>query len=296
MKYIQHQQQLLKSQNCIKASPSMIVLHKLFLTRSETIATLNQSLDFSNLEWIELFMCPKLLPSPAMFDQYGYKIKKFIVTGSKTLDDSFLIHLSKRCPNLEVLDIRACELVTDSGIYSIGKYCKKLKVINFGRKLKGHLITDNSLSILIKNNPNLNTIGLAGCCVTDKVIWDIAIHCNSSIERLSLNNCQFITNQSIPLILHSNYLPNLSVLELRFVENLTNFLPIIEFKRRQEFRGISILIEVCEILCAKMKSQEIEMDRAISKRIFKDILEYVNDNDDEDLSHINLINERRRAN
>jgi antagonist of mitotic exit network protein 1 len=94
--------------------------------------------------------------------------------------------------------------------------------------------------------------------------------------------------------LHSNYLPNLSVLELRFVDQLTNFLPIIEFKRRQEFKGISILIEVCEELCNKMKMQEVEMDRSISKRIFQDILDYVNDTNDDDASHASLVNQRRR--
>ncbi|CAH2352413.1 antagonist of mitotic exit network protein 1 [[Candida] railenensis] len=297
MKYLQskikeQESSLLKP--VTKMSPSMIVLHKLFSVKSEAVELLNKQLDYSNLEWIEFFMCPKLLPSPFMFESNGHKIKKFVVTGSKVLDDNFMIHLSKKCRNLEVLDIRACELVSDSGIYSIGKYCRNLKVINFGRKKRGHLITDNSLSNLVKNNPKLNTIGLAGCHVSDKVIWDIAIHCNQAVERLSLNNCALITNQSIPLILHSNYLPNLSVLELRFVEQLTNFKPIIEFKRRQQFKGISILIEVCEDLCAKMRQQEIDMDKVLSKRIFKDILEYVNDsNNDDDVSHVHFINERR---
>ncbi len=275
------------------ANPSLIVLHKLFRARPNSIELLESRFNYHNLEWVEFFMCPKLLPSLAMFDS-GLKMRKFIVTGSKVLDDLFLSEVSRKCPNLEVFDIRACEMVSDAGIYSVGKHCRNLRSINLGRKKRGHLITDCSLSHLVRNNPNLNTIGLAGCDVTDKVIWDIAIHCNLAVERLSLNNCRQLTNQSIPIILHSNYLPNLSVLELRFVDQLTNFLPIIEFKRRQEFKGISILIEVCEELCNKMKMQEVEMDRSISKRIFQDILDYVNDTNDDDASHASLVNQRRR--
>lgn len=280
--------------NGTHANPSLVVFHKLFKARPNSIELLDNRLNYQNLEWVEFFMCPKLLPSLAMFDS-GLKMRKFVVTGSKVLDDLFLINVSRKCPNLEVFDIRACELVTDAGVYSVGKHCRNLRSINLGRKKRGHLITDCSVSHLVRNNPNLNTIGLAGCDVTDKVIWDIAIHCNLAVERLSLNNCRQLTNQSIPIILHSNYLPNLSVLELRFVHQLTNFRPIIEFKRRQEFKGISILIEVCVELCNKMKMQEIEMDRSISKRIFRDILDYVNDTNDDDASHMSLINQRGRV-
>ncbi|CAK7915347.1 antagonist of mitotic exit network protein 1 [[Candida] anglica] len=273
-----------------RPNPSMVVFHKLYSTKSAALDVVNKHIGYKNLEWVEFYMCPKLLPSLSMFEN-GFNIKKFVVTGSKVMDDSLLIHVSKKCRHLEVLDVRACELISDSGVYSIGKYCKRLTSVNFGRKKKGHLITDNSLSLLVRNNPNLNTIGLAGCNITDKVLWEIAIVCNRSVERLSLNNCTQITNQSIPLILHSNYFPNLSVLELRFVDQLTNFMPIIEFKRRQELRGITTLIEVCEVLCTKMQEQEREMDRAISKRIFRDILDWVNDTDD-DVSHHSLISAR----
>lgn len=276
----------------IKFKPSLIVLHKLFQTKQNTIDFIKDHIDFSNLEWLEFYMCPKLLPTPE-FLEYGTRIKKIVITGSKILDDEFLGMISKKCPNLEVLDLRACELISDSGIYQIAKNCKKLTNINLGRKNKGHLITDSSICLLIRNNPQLNTVGLAGCHISDKSLWDLAVHTSNHLQRLSVNNCPNITNQSIPLILHSNYFTNISVLELRFAYQITNFRPIIEFKRRQEFKGISILIEVCEHLCLLMRKQELEMDKVISQRIFKDILDWANDKDDGDLPYQNFLDSRR---
>lgn len=275
-----------------KAKPSLFVFHKLFHAKQDIIELIKNHMDFSNLQWLEFYMCPKLLPTPE-FLMCGNKIKKIVITGSKVIDDGFLSMVAKKCPNLEVLDIRACELISDSGIYQIAKLCTKLTTVNFGRKNKGNLITDSSLCILIRNNPRLNTVGLAGCHITDKTLWDLAIRCSDHLQRLSLNNCPYITNQSIPLILHSNLFKNVSVLELRFANQITNFKPIIEFKRRQEFRGISILIEVCESLCLMMREQELEMDKVISQRIFDDISYWANDNNDGDVPYQLFVNARR---
>lgn len=121
----------------------------------------------------------------------------------------------------------------------------------------------------------MNTVGLAGCHITDKTLWELTNHCNYSLERLSLNNCPLITNQSIPLILHAKYLPQLNVLEIRFT-NIDNLTPIIEFKRRQEFLGVAVLIELCERLSLRMRQQELELDKVISQRIFDDIQLWAN--------------------
>lgn len=275
-----------------QAAPSLFVLHKLFSMKQASVDLIVQHMDMSKLEWIEFHMCPKAIPTPEFFVN-GEKIKKIVITGSKKFDDSALSEIAARCPNLETVDVRACEQITDSGIYELGRRCSNLRSVNFGRKNRGNLVTDASVSELIKNNPKLDTVGLAGCHITDKAIWDLAVHCSASLQRLSLNNCPLITNQSIPLILHSNYLSNVSVLELRYASKITNFKPIIEFKRRQEFKGISMLIEVCEDLCLKMRSQEVQMDKVISQRIFSDILDFANAQTDEDISYLHFLQSRR---
>lgn len=270
--------------------PNEISLHKLFNLKASHLESTFSNFDFINLRSIEIFMCPKFLP-PEQFYQYGNKIKKLVICGSKLLDDNYLMMISQKCPNLEILDIRGCELVTDSGIYHLGQNCRKLTVVNLGRKTRGNLITDAGIHKLIVNNCNLNTVGLAGCHITDKTIWDLTINNSHSLQRLSINNCPYITNQSIPLILHADYLPSLNVLEIRFT-SINNLRPIIEFKRRQEFRGISVLIELCESLCLIMRQQELEMDKAISQRIFNDIQDWANDNNDGDSCYLTLLNSR----
>lgn len=274
----------------IEFRPSIFKLYKMFHVNNSHLQSTMEKMLFHQLTEIEIFMCPKFLPPPEMFE-FGSKLKKLLICGSKLVNDEFLIMVSEKCPNLEILDIRGCENVTDTGIYHIGQNCHNLKCINFGRKSRGHLITDVSITKLIENNTNLNTIGLAGCHITDKVIWDLTSYCNYSIERLSINNCPLITNQSIPLILHANYFPYLNVLEIRFT-NINNLKPIIEFKRRQEFSGNYILIELCEQLSYKMRQQELEMDRIISQRIFDDIQDWANNSDDGDSCYRSLLSLR----
>lgn len=269
-----------KSSTILK--PKIVVMHKLFTAKQKAWEQLESHIDYSNVELLELYMCPKFYPNLAQKGTQLKKLKKLVITGSRVVDDRFLIKVSEMCPNLQVLDLRACELVSDYGIYCIGQKCTNLREVNFGRKNRGSLITDLSCSVLIRNNKQLKTVGLAGCHITDKSIWDLALHCNTTLERLSLNSCPLITNQLIPLILHSDYFEKMTVLELRFVSTVTNWKPVIEFKRRQEFRGISMLIEVCDDLKKQMKKQELEMDRLLSKRIFRDILLWMNEMDDGD--------------
>lgn len=264
--------------------PELLIFHKLFTTRQAVLDTLAvSSLCLDNLRWLQFYMCPKLYPS---VDFLTPSLTKLIITGSKVVDDTFLSTVLAKCPGLQVLDIRACELVTDSGVYQIGKNCTRLTTINLGRKNKGNLITDHSLSKLILNNRQLSTVGLAGCHITDKTIWDLAIHTLAHLQRLSLNNCPFITNHLIPLILsrRNNFFFNhLLVLELRFNNQLTDLIPIIQFKRRQNSKGTPLLVEVCEPLMMRLRQLELEMDKMISKRIFKDILDWVNEEDGDEL-------------
>lgn len=263
--------------------PEVVVFHKLFSTRQSVLMELFQAAamntNFDHVHWLEFYMCPKLYP-PVELVRLG--LQRLVVTGSKVVDDKFLAVVSQRCPGLKVLDIRACELVTDLGVYQIAKHCRKLTSVNLGRKAKGNLITDNSVSRLVQNNRQLITVGLAGCHISDKTIWDLAINCLGTLERLLLNACPLLTNHLVPLILSRRnhyFFRQLSVLELRFNEQITDLVPIIEFKRRQEYRGMSILVEVCELLADRIRALEMEMDRLILQRMFRDILDWVNEAD-----------------
>lgn len=272
--------------------PKMLVLNQLFHLRQSQLDSIVDTMDYSSLEWLEFFMCPKICPSPGFL---GPSLKTLIVTGSRAIDDNFLVQVAQKCPNLEVLDVRACDNITDYGVHAIGTSCTKLTLINLGRKKKGHLITDQSVSALACNNRQLQTAGLAGCYITDHTIWQLALKCGARLQRLSLNNCPYVTDQSIPLAMQHNLFQVLNVLELRFVTNITNFKPIITYKRRQAARGIYVLVETCEELLLRMRQQEARMNNIISQQVVRDIVEWVNEKDEDDASYARFLSERGLA-
>src|SRR5947207_6971810 len=103
----------------------------------------------------------------------------------------------------------------------------------------------------------VDTLGLAGCAVSDRGIWSVGAYRGPKIERLSLNNCLNLSNASIPLILPST--PNLQVLELRGCVKITLVRPLIEFRRK--WSGREILIEGCEIFEERMRRGGEELEK-----------------------------------
>ncbi|CAX43455.1 negative regulator of exit from mitosis, putative [Candida dubliniensis CD36] len=325
----QQQQQQQNSNQCL-IQPKTFILHKLFQTKQIVFDQLIEFINFNQLSWFELYMCPKICLNKSnnnifkkIFQSCTNNLTKLIITGSKTIDDEFLMKFCQyKCgENLQILDLRACELITDFGIYQLSLNCRNLTFINLGRKANntggsggsgsgsGRFITDNSIIKLINNNRKLMTIGLAGCHITDKVVWEIANKL-PKISRLSLNNCPKLTNSGINQIftlINSNSNSNsnsysintnnsnnnnnnnncffkyLSVLELRFNYQLIDLSSIIQFKRRQKFQfNIILLLELCESLMLKYRQQEFELDKLISLKIFQDISHWVNDYNDND--------------
>lgn len=269
--------------------PTSLVLNKLFCAKQFALDKIANVIDYSRLEWLEIYMCPKLLPPTQLLHN---SLRSLIITGSKIMDDSLLIEVSTKCPNLQVVDLRACEGITDYGVHALATSCTQLVSVNLGRKKRGHLITDHSISTLVCNNRKLQTVGLAGCYITDKSLWELAMNCGGSVERLSLNNCPYITNQLLPVILHHDLMPKLSVLEIRFVTKITNFDPIVTFRRKQNSKGICMLVEMCEDLLVRLRECEMRMDNQISESIFEDISEWANAKDEEDQPYQQLLSAR----
>lgn len=269
--------------------PTSLVLNKLFCAKQFALDKIADVIDYSRLEWLEIYMCPKLLPPTQLLHN---SLRSLVITGSKILDDSLLIEVSTKCPNLQVVDLRACEGITDYGVHALATSCVQLVSVNLGRKKRGHLITDHSISTLVCNNRKLQTVGLAGCYITDKSLWELAMNCGGSVERLSLNNCPYISNQLLPVILHHDLMPKLSVLEIRFATKITNFDPIVTFRRKQNSKGICMLVEMCEDLLVRLRECEMRMDNQISESIFEDISEWANAKDEEDQSYQQLLSAR----
>ncbi|CAN6636397.1 antagonist of mitotic exit network protein 1 [Trichomonascus vanleenenianus] len=251
----------------------LLVLHKVTATQRQV-----ELLDKfgGNLSWIEFYTCANIVPTRALLS--GNKLTKIVLPGCTKVNDRTVALIAECCRSLEHLDLRACEQVSDKGIRCIAKYCPKLKLLNVGRTRRGALVTSKSIKHIVRRT-NIETLGLAGCHIDDRTIWDLARYRGPYIERLSLNNCYLLTNNSIPRIL--GYTPHLSVLELRGCTQITDMRPIVLFKRYRERMGRPPLIEGCEIFELRMKEAEWLLEMEISRRMFRDCLEWIYGPDDD---------------
>lgn len=261
-----------------RIKPISFMLNRLYHAKQTSLESISRYLDLSRLETINFFLCPKLAPPLAFFTS---SLISITVAGSKVVDDSLIIDLAQRCHKLTSLDLRACDFVTDAGIYAIATNCAKLSRINLGRKKRGHLITDNSIATLVRNNPQLETVGLAGCAISDVSIWELAASCGSNLKRLSVNGCHLLSDESISQILSHNLVPKLSVLEIRDVARITDFALIVNFKRHQALKGILVWIETNDFAASQIKECERIIDLRIPKLIHQDISEWINGKDED---------------
>lgn len=280
-------EKFVSSEKCSLARmrPKSFMLNRLYHAKQSSLESISRYLDSSRLETINFFLCPKLAPPLAFFTS---SLISITVAGSRVVDDTLIIDLAQRCNNLQELDLRACDFVTDSGIYAIATNCSNLSRINLGRKKRGHLITDNSVATLVRNNPQLETVGLAGCAISDVSIWELAVSCGSNLKRLSVNGCQLLSDDSISQILSHDLVPKLSVLEIRDVPRITDFALIVNFKRHQALKGILVWIETSDFAASQIKECERVIDLRISKLIHQDISEWINGKD-EDLLYSDFL-------
>lgn len=251
--------------------PRLLVLHKLTETTQDQVDNIAQDVG-GNLEWLEFYTCPNLYPSRELMR--GGTLKKVVVPGCTAVNDSVVGAIARACPLLEQLDLRACEEVSDKSIRVVAHYCRNLAMLNVGRTHCGHRITNRGIRSIARHT-KITTLGVAGCHINDTTIWELAIHRGRYLERLSLNNCFLLTNNSVPRILGYTT-KNLSVLELRGCPLISNMMPLVIFKRYKQARqGFAPLIEGCELFESRMREAEYTLEMEISKQIFKDTLEWI---------------------
>ncbi|KAH3673690.1 hypothetical protein WICMUC_003506 [Wickerhamomyces mucosus] len=272
-----------------KSNTKLFIMHKITKARQQDLEFVSKKIS-GQLEWIELYACPMILPTLSMFS--GSNLKKLVLPGSKVVNDEFLINASRLCPRLERLDLRQCLQVSDRSIYHISKNCPNITSINLGRHKNSNLITDKSLYYISQNLSKIETLGLAGCAISDRGLWQIALRNSYTIQRLSLNNCVLLTNASISRIFKNGYFSNISVLEIRYINGLTDMLPLVKFKRLKYSKGKNVMIEGCELIEARMREEEWRFDMINSSTILNEISKWTNDLNDGDTnfaeSSINL--------
>lgn len=90
-----------------------------------------------------------------IFQLEGQHIKEINLNGCQKISDRSLIHISKKCPNLEILEIYWIPNITDKGIIPIIENCLKLTYLN----LSGCKHVSNKAFMLIPDKlKNLQSI------------------------------------------------------------------------------------------------------------------------------------------
>lgn len=264
--------------------PRSMTLYKLNRFNTEDLSigfgsndTTQDNIHFNNLQSLQFYICPNLLPMDSWFKEFK-NLKKLSLPGNKRIDDKFMIEISLHLENLEHLDLRACYNITDVGVVSIASRCKKLKLINLGRHKNGQAITDVSLVALSKYT-DVETVGVAGCHITDSGLWEFTKNNGDNVKRLSLNNCKGLTNMSIPYLVSYNYLPKLVVLEIRDIDHLTNVKPLIKYKLWKKAQNSPLLIESCSRITKLLSFEEEKMKKKRALASLREMQQWINEDD-----------------
>ncbi|KOH00474.1 Amn1p [Saccharomyces eubayanus] len=258
--------------------PSHFVLHKLHQITQPDIEKLSSRMECQNLKWLEFYVCPRITPPLAWFDNLQ-KLEKLIIPGNKHIDDNFLLRLSQNLPNLKHLDLRACDNVSDSGVVCIAFNCPKLKNFNIGRHRQGNLITSVSLVALGKYT-QVETVGFAGCDIDDAGIWEFARLNGENVKRLSLNSCHLLSDYSLPILFALNSFPNLAVLEIRNLDKITDVRHFVKYNLWKKSMSAPILIEACERITKLIDEEENRIKRINSFIALKDMTAWANADDE----------------
>lgn len=274
--FIKYSASILEKSNKI-AHPSVFVLHKFHSLKQNELDQLSILLAGDKIKWLEFYICPNVIPPLPWISKFK-SLERLILPGNKVLDDDFLLEISPHISNLKKLDLRACDNITDSGIFAIAIKCPKLQICNLGRHRNGGNITGVSVLALAKHT-QIETLGIAGCKVNDACLWELAQLRGSSIRRLSLNNCDLLTNHSIPILFAFNYFPNLAVLEIRNIQQITDVRHLVHFKLCKRAQNIPVLIEGCERITKLLSEEEARVNAVNSLIAFQDMSHWVNANE-----------------
>ncbi|KAF8929634.1 Dynein regulatory complex subunit 6 [Dissophora ornata] len=106
--------------------------------------------------------------------------------------DTAVALIVDRCQYLETINLSYCRQLTDLGLFSVAKFCRRnLRVLNLTGNLK---MTNASLLAVAKHCPQIQKLYLAECNqITDSAVEWIARSCSStSLKELELHRCDRI--------------------------------------------------------------------------------------------------------
>ncbi|KAF9941429.1 hypothetical protein BGZ67_005011 [Mortierella alpina] len=158
-----------------------IVLHKLKLIEDSDIMSLTSW--FHNLQIIEFYICEKLTDKIILsVAENCPQLQQLLVPGCSKITDVGISQIALHCPRMRHLDLRACSNISDESLILVARHCHDLWHLNVGRVTAAGRVTGKSIAEIAKNT-NLNTLGLAGCAMTDDAVIEIARSTRSGLHR-----------------------------------------------------------------------------------------------------------------
>ncbi|KAJ7552433.1 hypothetical protein O6H91_06G054800 [Diphasiastrum complanatum] len=105
---------------------------------------------------------------------------------------------SVTCKDLQVLNLNACQRITDAGVKAVTSTCNYLKSFSIYWNLK---VTDIGVESLVKNCRLLTHLNLSGCKnISDRSLHSIAKYC-PNIKSLNLTRCVKLTDDGLAKLL-----------------------------------------------------------------------------------------------
>lgn len=175
---------------------------------------ISQHATMTRLTNIDFYICDHLSNDALMllFRHAYQSLTHVSLAGCYRISDESIIMLAHYVPQLSYLDVRACGLISDVSITAIATSCSNLKHLNVGRIRERDRITSQSI-MMVAEFTQVTVLGLAGCSIDDQTIIQLAKYRRHHLERVSVNNCQRLTNKSIHYL--SSHCPNLTVFEMK---------------------------------------------------------------------------------
>ncbi|KAG0232583.1 Antagonist of MEN (Mitotic Exit Network) [Actinomortierella wolfii] len=231
------------------AGVKKIVLHKFkTLTDAEVLPLTTW---FPNLVSIEFYICEMITDAVVVsLAEHCPRLQYLLLPGCAKVTDNGIKAVARHCPRLRHLDLRACSLVSDESLIEIAENCPDLWHLNCGRVTGAHRVTGKSI-VPIAKNTSLNTLGLAGCGMTDDAVIKIAEYCREGLNRISLNCCTELTSAAIRALMI--YCPSLAVLEIKKCLKIRDMAPLNHFVRQR------ILVELCPDLQKRLVAYKVEL-------------------------------------
>jgi len=116
--------------------------------------------------------------------------------GCEKITDNSLLHIAKKYPSLQIINLSFCINITAEGIKALVHQCNSLHTIS----LCHCSISDQALFHIASSLPNLKSLSLSGCQhISDAAVQKLLAKC-SDLQYLDISHCKTLSSSSIKAV------------------------------------------------------------------------------------------------